>query len=110
MFDKLQKRVCTTVSPTLVASLEPLFHRRNIASSSELAELTPLPSITLIDCVIFLPVFLNHVKISMSTVSSFLAQQEKKNVFHKLRAIKRNENPNPYRRYFCQAATKETLR
>ena len=46
----------------------------------------------------------------MSTVSSFLAQQEKKIVFHKLRAIKRNENPNPYRRYFCQAATKETLR
>ena len=53
--DKLQKRICRTVSPSLAASLEPLAHRRNVASlsllyryyfgrcSSELAELVPLP-------------------------------------------------------------------
>ena len=53
--DKLQKRICRTVGPSLAASLEPLVHRRNVASfslfyryyfgrcSSELAELVPLP-------------------------------------------------------------------
>ena len=53
--DKLQKRICRTVGPSLDASLEPLAHRRNVASlslfyryyfgrcSSELAELVPLP-------------------------------------------------------------------
>ena len=55
LLDKLQKRICRTVGPSLAASLEPLAHRRNIASlslfyryyfgrcSSELAELVPLP-------------------------------------------------------------------
>ena len=55
MLDKLQKRVCRTVGPTLAASLEPLGHRRNVASlsicyryyfrrcSSELTELVSLP-------------------------------------------------------------------
>ena len=55
MLDKLQKRACRTVGPTLVTSLELLVHRRNVARlslfyryyicrySPELAELVPLP-------------------------------------------------------------------
>ena len=55
LLDKLQKLICRTVGPSLAASLEPLAHRRNVASlslfyryyfgrcSSELAELVPLP-------------------------------------------------------------------
>ena len=52
--EKLQKRICRTVSPSLAASLEPLAHRRNVASlglfyryyfgrcSLELAQMDPL--------------------------------------------------------------------
>ena len=29
--DKLQKRICRTVGPSLAVSLEPLAHRRNVA-------------------------------------------------------------------------------
>ena len=55
LLDKLQKRICRTVGPSLAASLEPLAHRRNVASLSlfyryyfgrcfsELAQLVPLP-------------------------------------------------------------------
>ena len=55
LLDKLQKRICRTVGPSLAASLEPLAHHRNVASlsllyryyfgrcSSELAQLVPLP-------------------------------------------------------------------
>ena len=55
LLDKLQKRICRTVGPSLAAALEPLAHRRNVASlsffysyffgrcSSELAQLVPLP-------------------------------------------------------------------
>ena len=55
LLDKLQKQICRTVGPSLVISLEPLGHRRNVASliffyryyfgwcSSELAQLVPLP-------------------------------------------------------------------
>ena len=55
LLDKLQKRICGTVGPSLAASLEPLPHSRNVASlslfhryyfgrcSSELAQLVPLP-------------------------------------------------------------------
>ena len=55
LLDKLQKRICRTVGPSLAASLEPLAHRRNVASlslfyryyfgrcSSKLAQLVPLP-------------------------------------------------------------------
>ena len=55
LLDKLQKRICRTVGPSLAASLKPLAHRRNVASlslfyryyfgrcSSELAQLLPLP-------------------------------------------------------------------
>ena len=34
LLDKLQKRICMTVGPSLAASLEPLAHRRNVASLS----------------------------------------------------------------------------
>ena len=55
LLDKLQKQRCRTVRPSLAASLEPLAHRRHVASlslfyryyfvrcSSELAQLVPLP-------------------------------------------------------------------
>ena len=55
LLDKLQKRICRTIGPSLAASLEPLAHRRNVASlslfyrcyfgrcSSELAQLVPIP-------------------------------------------------------------------
>ena len=55
LLDKLQKRIRRTVGPSLATSLEPLAHRRTVASlslfcryyfgrcSSELAELVPLP-------------------------------------------------------------------
>ena len=55
LLDKLQKRICRTVGPALATSVEPLAHRRDIASlslfyryyfgrcSSELAQLVPLP-------------------------------------------------------------------
>ena len=55
LLDKLQKRTCRTVDPSLAASLEPLAHCRNVASlslfyryyfgrcSSELVQLVPLP-------------------------------------------------------------------
>ena len=54
LLNKLQKRICRTVGPSLVASLEPLAHRRHVASlslfyiyyfgrcSSQLAQLVPL--------------------------------------------------------------------
>ena len=53
--DKLQKQICRTVGPSLAASLEPLVHRRNVATlslfyrhyfgrcSAELAEMVLLP-------------------------------------------------------------------
>ena len=55
LLDKLQKRICRSVSPSLSASLKPLAHRRNVPSlslfcryyfdrcSSELAQPVPLP-------------------------------------------------------------------
>ena len=55
LLDKLQKRICWIVGPSLAASLEPLAHRRNVASlslfyryyvgrsSSKLAQLVPFP-------------------------------------------------------------------
>ena len=55
LLDKLQKRICRIVGPSLAASLETLAHCRNVASlslfyryyfgrcSSELAQLVPLP-------------------------------------------------------------------
>ena len=55
LLDKLQKRICRTVGPSLAASFEPLAHRQNVAdlslfygyyfgrSSSELAQLAAIP-------------------------------------------------------------------
>ena len=55
LLDKLQKRICRTVDPSLATSLQPLAHRQNVASlslfyryyfgrcSSELAQLVPFP-------------------------------------------------------------------
>ena len=55
LLDKLQKRICRTAGLSLAAFLEPLAHRRNVASlslfyryyfgrcSSELAQLVPVP-------------------------------------------------------------------
>ena len=55
LLDKLRKRICRTVGPSLAGSLEPLVHCRNVASLSvfyryyfgrclsELAELVSLP-------------------------------------------------------------------
>ena len=34
LLDKLQKRICRTVGPSLAASLEPLAHCRNVTSLS----------------------------------------------------------------------------
>ena len=90
LLHKLQKRICSTVTPSLAASLEPLAHLQNVASlslfyryyfgrcSSELAQLVPLPfsrgrSTRYSDCMIFLSPFLDVTRMSMSTVS-FLAQ------------------------------------
>ena len=91
LLDKLQKRICRIVGPSLAAFLEPLDHRRNVASlslfyryyfgrcSSELAQLVPLLFleggllVILKDCMIFLSPFLDVTRMSMSTVS-FVAQ------------------------------------
>ena len=94
LIDKLQKGICRTGGPSLAASLEPLAHRRNVASlslfysyyfgrcSSELAQLAqmvPLPysrgrstrySVRLHVFSVTIP---NVTRMSMSTVS-FLAQ------------------------------------
>ena len=55
LLDKLHKRICRTVGPSLATSLGPLAHRQNVANlslfyrcyfgrcSSELAQLVPLP-------------------------------------------------------------------
>ena len=55
LLDRLQNRICRTVGPSFAASLEPLAHCRNVASSSlfyrcyfgrsssELVQLVPLP-------------------------------------------------------------------
>ena len=88
LLDKLQKRICRIVGPSLAASLELLDHCGNVASlslfyryyfgrcSSELAQLVPLPfsrgrSTRYSDRL--LSPFLDVTRMSMSTVS-FLAQ------------------------------------
>ena len=77
LLDKLQKRICRIVGPSLAASLEPLAHRRNVASLSlfyryyfgrcslELTQLVPLPFfeggllVILIECMTFLSPFID---------------------------------------------------
>ena len=91
LLDKLQKRICRKVDPSLAASLEPMAHRQNVASlslfhryyfgrcSSELPQLVPLPysqgrstrySDRLHDFSVTIPIV---TRMSMPTVS-FLAQ------------------------------------
>ena len=87
LLDKLQKRICRIVGPSLAASLEPLAHRRNAASlslfyryyfvrcSSELTQLVP-PLFSRGRSTrysLFLSPFLDVTRMSMSTVS-FLVQ------------------------------------
>ena len=90
--DKLQKQICRTVGPSLVACLEPWAHRRNLASVSPFYVGITLVDVhmnrfnwfhslfleggllfILIDCTIFLSPFLDVRRMSISTVS-FLAQ------------------------------------
>ena len=90
LLEKLQKWICRSVDPSLVASLESLAHLRNLASlnlfysynfgscSSELAQLVPLyficgRSTRYSNSMIFLSPFLDVTRMSMLTVS-FLAQ------------------------------------
>ena len=82
--DKLQKRICRTVGPSLAASLEPLVYRRNVSlsyfyryyfgrCSSELAQLVPFPysrgrstrySDRLLDFCVTIPRYYKHVYIN----------------------------------------------
>ena len=92
LLDKLQKRICKTVGPSIAASLEPLMHHQNMASlilfyryfgGINLVDvlqnwfhflfLEGGLLVILIDCMIFLSPFLDVKRMSMSTVS-FLAQ------------------------------------
>ena len=91
LLDKLQKRICRTVGPSLAVSLQPFAHRRNVASLSFFLGITLVDVhlnwlnwfhflileggllIILIDCMIFLSPFLDVTRMFMSTVS-FLAQ------------------------------------
>ena len=92
MLDKLQKRICRTVGPSLPASLEPLAHRRSVASLSlYIGTLVDIHLnwlnwfhflileagllVILLDHMIFLSVFQDVARMSMSAVS-FLAQIE----------------------------------
>ena len=86
----IQKRVCRTVDCSISDSLEPLAHRKNLASLSlffrcyfgrcsfDLSELIPLiqvgvPLIVLISWMVFQSLFLGFRKVFMST-ASFLIQ------------------------------------
>ena len=93
LLDKLQKRICRTVGPSLAASLEPLAHRWNVASlslffryyfgrcSAELANwfhflfLEVGLLVILVNCIVFLSPLLDVKRMSLSTVS-FIAQLE----------------------------------
>ena len=79
IWDKLQKWICRTIGPSLVATLDwnltsllkcsqlSLFYRCYFGMcSSKLAELVPLPVVILIECMIFLS-FLNVIRMFMST-------------------------------------------
>ena len=35
LLDKLQKRICMNIGPSLAVSLKPLAHRRNVATSKK---------------------------------------------------------------------------
>ena len=94
LFDKLQKRICRTLGPSLAASLEPLGHCQNVASLRffyryyfitlvdvclnwlnwfHILILKGGLLVILTDCMIFLSPFLDVTRMSISTVS-FLGQ------------------------------------
>ena len=91
LLDKLQKQICQTVGPSLVASLEPLACRQSVASLSlfyryylldfylnwliwfQFLVLVGDLMVILINCMIFLSPFLDVTRMSMSTVS-FITQ------------------------------------
>ena len=86
LLEKLQKRICRTVGPSFAASLEPLAHRRNVASLSLFIGITLVDVlqnwlnwfhflffvggllVILKDCMIFRSPFLGDTRMSMSTV------------------------------------------
>ena len=91
LLEKLQKRICRIVGPSLAVSLERLAHRQNVSSLSlfyryyfgrcssdwfnwfRFLFLEEGLLIILIDCMIFLSPFLDVTRTTMSTVS-FLAR------------------------------------
>ena len=91
----LQKQICSTVTPIFALLFEPLGHCRNVANLSlfyryylvdvhlnwvnwfHLLILVGGPLIILIDCMIFLPPFLDVMRMFMSTVS-FLTRLDSK--------------------------------
>ena len=77
LLDKLQKRLCEIVGPSLAVSVEPLATlvdiHLNWLSRFHCLILEGGPLVILIDCIIFLSRFLDVTKMSMSTVS-FLVQ------------------------------------
>ena len=91
LLDKLQKRICRTAGLSLAASLEPLAHRRNVASLSFSIGIALVDVylkwlnwfhflileggllVIQINCMIFLSPFRDVTRMSMSTVS-FLSQ------------------------------------
>ena len=106
LVDRLQKRICRTVGPSIAASLNPLAQQRYVASlnlfngqvfvrySPELAQLVPLPysrgrstcysddlhdfSVTIPRC--YKDAFLDVTRMSMAIVS-FLAQLDSRILF-----------------------------
>ena len=80
LLDKLQKRICWIVGPSLAASLEPLAHHQNVACFLQnwlnwfhFLFIKGGLLVILIGWMIFLSPFLHVTRMSMSTVS-FLAQ------------------------------------
>ena len=87
LLHRLQKQICRTVGPSIVASPEPLAHCWNVASLSLFSGITLVDNLQnwfnwfhflflvggllsiLIDCMIILPTLLDVTRISMSTVS-----------------------------------------
>ena len=85
MLDRLQRWICRTADPSLSASLKPLLHRWSETRLTRGITLVDVHLnwlnwfhflileggllVFLIDCIIFLPPFLEDTRISMSTIS-----------------------------------------
>ena len=84
LLEKQQKATCRTPAPSFAAPLEPLAHRRNVASSSfsywyvlenwlnwfHFLFVEGGLLVILIDCMAFLSIFIHDTRMSMSTVFS----------------------------------------